>query len=166
MRRWGLLHPQEQQEIQIWFNCYIYLLWGDDQGYKKATTKVMLKFGLGWIQFLCHHTFYIKVLQYQRYQSVFISSQWPPWEYLASVVYEIGGCRTELRAAGQKMATGAMRPVANEQQNIIFKWALKINCVVLLTLSLSKSPKSCMVNFKRLHSTAVQLVFDEHWVFW
>lgn len=55
------------------------------------------------------------------------------------------------------MATGA---VANEQQ-IIFKWALKINCVVPLT----QSPQSCMVNFQHLHFTAVQLVFDEQWEF-
>lgn len=77
------------------------------------------------------------------------------------VVYEQGVCRTELRAAGQKMATVAMWAVVNEQQKIIFKWALKINCVMLLT----QSPKYCMVNSRRPHSAAVQLVFDEHWVF-
>lgn len=35
-----------------------------------------------------------------------------------------------------------MGAVMNEQQRIIFKWALKINCVVLLT----QSPRCCMVN--------------------
>lgn len=43
------------------------------------------------------------------------------------------------------MATGAMGAVVNEQQRIIFKWALKINCVVLLT----QSPRCCMVNSER-----------------
>lgn len=40
------------------------------------------------------------------------------------------------------MATGAMGAVVNELQKIIFKWALKINRVVLLT----QSPRSCVVN--------------------
>lgn len=40
------------------------------------------------------------------------------------------------------MATGAMRVVANEQQKIIFKGALKINCAVPLT----QSPSCCMVS--------------------
>ena len=78
-----------------------------------------------------------------------------------SVVYEQGGCSSELSAAGQKMATGAMRAGANEQQRIIFKGALKINCAVPLT----QSPNCCMVKFQHRHFTAVQLVFDEHWVF-
>lgn len=59
------------------------------------------------------------------------------------------------------MATGAMRAAANGQQKIIFKSVLKINCVVLLT----QSPQLCMVNFKDLRSTVVQLVFDKRWVF-
>lgn len=59
------------------------------------------------------------------------------------------------------MATGAMQGVANEQQKIIFKGALKINCAVLLT----QSHKCYMVKFQRHHSTAVQLVFDEHFFF-
>lgn len=59
------------------------------------------------------------------------------------------------------MATGAMQGVANEQQKIIFKGALKINCAVPLT----RSHKCYMVKFQRHHSTAVQLVFDEHFFF-
>lgn len=58
------------------------------------------------------------------------------------------------------MATGAMQAVVNEQQKIIFKGALKINCAVLLT----QSPNCCMVNFKHVHFTAVQLVFDERFL--
>lgn len=44
-----------------------------------------------------------------------------------TAVYELGGGRSELRAARQKMATRAMRTVANEQPKIIFTGALKIN---------------------------------------
>lgn len=65
-------------------------------------------------------------------------------QYL-SVVYELGGCGSELRAARHKMATGAMQGVANEQQKIIFKGALKINCAVPLT----QSHKCNMVKFQR-----------------
>lgn len=64
-----------------------------------------------------------------------------PLLYLA-VLYERGAPKSELKAVGQKMATGAVGAVVNEQQRIIFKWALKINCVVLLT----QSPRCCMVN--------------------
>lgn len=65
-------------------------------------------------------------------------------QYL-SVVYELGGCGSELRAARHKMATGAMQGIANEQQKIIFKGALKINCAVPLT----QSHKCNMVKFQR-----------------
>lgn len=126
----------------------------------------MFKFGLGWIQFLgvtMHFTLKFCNFPYLRYQSVSISSQLPPWEYPASVPRCSLWTRwLENRIKGSRAENGyrAVRAVANEQQ-IIFKWALKINCVVLLT----QSPKSCMVNFQHLHFTAVQLVFDEQWEF-
>lgn len=116
-----------------------------------------------------HCAFYIKVLQfliseisihlYLRLLGDHLGNILPLYR---SVVFEVGGCRSELRAARQKMATGAMRAVAIGQKKIIFKAALKINCAVLLT----QSPNCCMVNFQRRHFAAVQLVFDEHWVFW
>lgn len=36
----------------------------------------------------------------------------------------------ELGAVRQKMATGPMQAAENEKQKIIFKWALKINCLL------------------------------------
>lgn len=115
-----------------------------------------------------HCALYMKVLQFFISEISIRLYLWLLGDHLGNilplylnVVYELGGCRSELRAARQKMATGAMRAVANEQQKIIFKGALKINCAVPLT----QSPNCCMVKFQQWHFTAVQLLFDEHWVF-
>lgn len=133
---------------------------GNHQSQAKA------QFGLDFSD--CHHAFYIKVLQFLISEISIRLYLWLLSDHLGNilalyltVVYELGGCRSELRAARQKMATGTMRAAANEQQKIIFKGPLKINCAVLLT----QSPNCCMVKFQRCHFTAVQLVFDEHWVF-
>lgn len=115
-----------------------------------------------------HCALYIKVLQFLISEVSTRLYLWLLGDHLGNilslyltVVYELGGCRSELRAARQKMATGAMRAVANEQQRIIFKGPLKINCAVPLT----QSPNCCMVKSHRLHFTAVQLPFDEHCFF-
>lgn len=111
---------------------------------------------------------YIKVLQFLISEISIRLHLWLLSDHLGNILPlyiavfdELGGCRSELRAARQKMATEAMLAVVNAQHKIIFKGALKINCAAVLT----QSANCCMVNFQRWHFTAVQLVCDEHWVF-
>lgn len=135
-----------------------------EKGNRRSHTKM--------VGFSCsesHSALYIKVLQFLLSEISIRLYLWLLGDHLGNILplyltvfCELGGCRSELRAARQKMATGAMRAGANEQQKIIFKrGVLKINCAVPLT----QSPNCCMVKFHRLHFTAVQLLFDEHWGF-
>ena len=120
-----------------------------------------------WVGFSFAH--YIKVLQFLISEISVRLHLWLLSDHLGNilplylaVVDELGGGRSELRAARQKMAAGAMLAVVNAQHKIIFKGALKIICVAPLT----QSANCCMVNFQRRPFTAIQLVFDEHLVFW
>lgn len=98
---------------------------------KKDNQQSYVKVGLDSISWSLHDLHQsLSVSSYLRYQSVFICDC-PgniPSLYL-TVVYELGECMAELRAVRQKMATGPVQAAENEQPKIIFKWALKINCV-------------------------------------
>lgn len=125
---------------------------------------------LGWIQFLwvlpcsLHKSFAISII-WDSNPSPSLASQWPPWEYSGSQPHcSLWARWLQIRIKGSQAENGyrGHEAVANEQQKIIFKGALKVNCVVLLTQSLNRC---CMVNFQRHCATAVQLVLDEDWIF-